>query len=129
MAQEPKPKKPRTTSTARAGARKSADRLASAAPTQIPSSLGDGPKLDERADTEPSRQPPQPAVGVSSPSGEIEPERALHDRIQERAYFLFVSSGCQHGHALDHWLIAEREVGSSAAESSSAGREQLDTSG
>ena len=39
-------------------------------------------------------------------------ERApdLNRLIRERAYLLYQSSGCEHGHALEHWLEAERQV-------------------
>ncbi len=32
------------------------------------------------------------------------------DQIRRRAYELYVQSGCQHGHDLDHWLQAEYEL-------------------
>jgi hypothetical protein len=31
-------------------------------------------------------------------------------RIQERAYALWLEEGCQHGRAHEHWLRAEREL-------------------
>jgi hypothetical protein len=31
-------------------------------------------------------------------------------KIQERAYVLFRAGGCQHGHDLEHWLEAERQI-------------------
>ena len=34
----------------------------------------------------------------------------LHGRISRRAYELYVQRGCRHGHALDDWLEAEREI-------------------
>jgi hypothetical protein len=33
-----------------------------------------------------------------------------HDEIALRAYELFLASGFQHGHDIDHWLQAEREL-------------------
>jgi hypothetical protein len=33
-----------------------------------------------------------------------------HEQIEARAYDLFVSSGCQHGRAVEFWLAAEREL-------------------
>lgn len=39
----------------------------------------------------------------------LDPDRRV--RIQERAYLFYVESGYQHGHALDHWLEAERQIG------------------
>ena len=34
----------------------------------------------------------------------------LEQTIRERAYHLWIESGCQHGHADAHWLAAQREV-------------------
>jgi len=31
-------------------------------------------------------------------------------RIQHRAYRLFEAGGCRHGHDLEHWLEAERQI-------------------
>ena len=39
----------------------------------------------------------------------------LTARIQERAYFLFEAGGRQHGHDLEYWLEAERQVTGLAA--------------
>ena len=33
-----------------------------------------------------------------------------HSRIAERAFLLYAESGFQHGHDLDHWLEAERDI-------------------
>lgn len=32
------------------------------------------------------------------------------DAIRERAYQLFEQRGCEHGHDLDDWLVAEAEL-------------------
>lgn len=66
------------------------------------------------------RQPPEnltrPPVTETAemtgpPSGRAETRPSdLHAKIQERAYLLFESSGYQHGHDLEHWLEAERQV-------------------
>jgi hypothetical protein len=34
----------------------------------------------------------------------------LHQRIAERAFFLYERSGFQHGKDLEHWLEAEQQV-------------------
>jgi DUF2934 family protein len=34
----------------------------------------------------------------------------LISRIQQRAYVLFRACGCEHGHDLEHWLEAERQI-------------------
>lgn len=54
---------------------------------------------------EPNRQP--------DPRGSREtPSRDPHliTRIQQRAYVLFKACGCEHGHDLEHWLEAERQI-------------------
>lgn len=33
-----------------------------------------------------------------------------HERVQERAYALWVEEGCVHGRADDYWFRAEREL-------------------
>jgi len=38
---------------------------------------------------------------------------SLHKEIARRAYELYEKSGSIHGHALDHWLEAERSLGNS----------------
>ena len=53
----------------------------------------------------------------SLPPGHPERRRANHrpatdtDLVARRAFELWCLQGCQHGHALDHWLQAERELG------------------
>ena len=34
----------------------------------------------------------------------------LITRIEQRAYVLFQACGCEHGHDLEHWLEAERQI-------------------
>lgn len=34
----------------------------------------------------------------------------VHRRIAERAFLFYAEDGFQHGHDLDHWLEAEREI-------------------
>jgi len=33
-----------------------------------------------------------------------------HEDIAQRAYELFLHEGCAHGHDLEHWLEAERQL-------------------
>jgi hypothetical protein len=40
----------------------------------------------------------------------------LEHSIRERAYQLWVESGCQDGHATTHWFAAQREILSSSLE-------------
>ena len=44
-------------------------------------------------------------------------------RIQERAYALWLEEGCQHGRAHEHWLRAERELVHAPAEAKEIARE------
>ena len=40
----------------------------------------------------------------------LEENSATHRRIAERAFILFVESGCEHGNDWLHWFEAERQV-------------------
>ena len=37
-------------------------------------------------------------------------DRDLSDRIRERAYEIWVATGCSHGDAERHWFTAEQEI-------------------
>lgn len=52
-----------------------------------------------------SRQPAPAASG-----GEGEREAQTMAKIRQRAYGLFEAAGCEHGHDLEHWLEAERQI-------------------
>jgi hypothetical protein len=52
-----------------------------------------------------SRQP-DPQGSHAMPSWDPQ----LISRIQQRAYVLFQACGCEHGHDLEHWLEAERQI-------------------
>lgn len=56
--------------------------------------------------------------GRSGSSGD-EPLR-LQERIEKRAYELWLTGGCRHGNDLSDWLQAEREVLEQRAETSSS---------
>ncbi|SRR5579875_374444 len=45
--------------------------------------------------------------GVASQTGELGPSPEM---IRKRAYELFVARGYEHGHHVDDWLAAEREL-------------------
>jgi hypothetical protein len=49
---------------------------------------------------------------------------AIIARIQQRAYWLYEASGFEHGHDLEHWLEAERQVTGSSRTRSDQAREQ-----
>jgi hypothetical protein len=46
-----------------------------------------------------------------------EPTAVSHDQIALHAYWLFLERGCVHGHDLDDWLTAERELLEARSES------------
>jgi len=43
--------------------------------------------------------------------GAIQPDGQL-DSLEKRAYFIYLRSGSEHGHDLDHWLMAEEKTNS-----------------
>jgi Protein of unknown function (DUF2934) len=43
-------------------------------------------------------------------SGTSHMDQNLENLIRERAYEIWTSHGCVHGHADQHWLAAEREI-------------------
>lgn len=64
-----------------------------------------------------SKPEPEPTgprlVRKSAPKRPVEPAgppEVTHEQIALRAYELFVREGSAHGHHLDHWLRAEREL-------------------
>jgi hypothetical protein len=81
---------------------------------------GKGKAIIKRGKTEaPSRQPEpasesrrsesrQPPARVSGGEGERDPQMIAN--IRQCAYGLFEASGHQHGHDLEHWLEAERQI-------------------
>ncbi len=44
------------------------------------------------------------------PKAVIEDNSALHKKIEQRAYELYELGSGEHGHDVEHWLHAEREV-------------------
>jgi len=56
-----------------------------------------------------SQGPPSQAVGTMS-GAEAEAHEMIHCRIAERAFLLYLESGCQHDCDLEHWFEAEREI-------------------
>jgi hypothetical protein len=86
---------------------------------------GKGKAIIKRGKTEPpsaqenqtgeSRRPPEskpPAPPVSGAENERDPQTIA--KIQQRAYGLFEAAGRQHGHDLEHWLEAERQIAGSS---------------
>ena len=37
-------------------------------------------------------------------------DRDVSDRIRERAYEIWMATGCRHGQAEQHWFTAEQEI-------------------
>ena len=71
-----------------------------------------------KADAPSQQQEPRVEGRLSAPRQSI-PERSeerlerdpqLVARMQERAYVLFEAGGFEHGHDLEHWLEAERQI-------------------
>lgn len=51
-----------------------------------------------------------PPVNNNQPAGLPADEVALRERIEKRAYHIWLASGGGHGEHLHHWLRAESEV-------------------
>jgi hypothetical protein len=47
---------------------------------------------------------------VRAPIRKLSKAAPTNDDIARRAYELFIANGCEHGHDVDHWLQAEREL-------------------
>lgn len=54
-------------------------------------------------------------VGKTTAATTTKPTAPPHEQIERRAYDLFLQSGGSHGHDLDDWLTAERELTEAAA--------------
>lgn len=66
---------------------------------------GDTAELDTRSSQAPT-DTGQRAEDEPSESNDV----WIYGRIAERAFVLYLESGCQHGNDLEHWFEAEREV-------------------
>jgi DUF2934 family protein len=53
-----------------------------------------------------SQEPASEERGANSPA----PIKPSPLEVAERAYFLYVDSGCFHGHDLEHWFRAEQDL-------------------
>ena len=49
-------------------------------------------------------------VAVSAPKSAAEPATIASDAVARRAYDLYLGRGCEHGHDVDDWVQAEREL-------------------
>jgi hypothetical protein len=72
---------------------------------------GSGKQRKDSAPPSPTHERAVPAVSAAgSPTALTGAVPDITVQIRERAYRLFQSSGYQHGHALEHWLEAERQL-------------------
>jgi len=70
-----------------------------------------------RADTVMTEGPKKKSKKASAPPSSrstkkriAAPAQVTHGEVARRAYDLFLARGCEHGHDLDDWLQAEREL-------------------
>ena len=57
-----------------------------------------------------SKKASAPPSARSTKKGIAAPTQVTHGEVARRAYDLFLARGCEHGHDLDDWLQAEREL-------------------
>ena len=57
-----------------------------------------------------SKKASAPASSRSTKKRTTAPAQVTHGEVARRAYDLFLARGCEHGHDLDDWLQAEREL-------------------
>jgi hypothetical protein len=57
-----------------------------------------------------SKKASAPASSRSTKKRIGAPAQVAHGEVARRAYDLFLARGCEHGHDLDDWLQAEREL-------------------
>jgi hypothetical protein len=58
----------------------------------------------------PKPKPTAQAITVSSYVSGVLSATMIHNDVQRRAHELYCERGSEHGHDMDHWLQAEREV-------------------
>jgi hypothetical protein len=61
----------------------------------------------QRATRDPVESRGNEKTGTNQTNGH---SQDVHARISERAYALYEAHGCADGHALEHWLEAERQM-------------------
>jgi hypothetical protein len=57
-----------------------------------------------------ARKPKKGAVATEPQELTKTPANVTHGDIALRAYHLYLARGCEHGHDVDDWLRAEREL-------------------
>ena len=50
-------------------------------------------------------------IAQLAPAAGSEPSAEREEQIRQRAYQLYEQRGCEHGHDVEDWLMAERERG------------------
>ncbi len=75
--------------------------------TKFDKSQRQASRLEKREEMRP--EPPSPEAAWRRPPT-LEPSVELEERIRQRAYEIYLASGREDGHDLDHWLQAEAEV-------------------
>ena len=53
---------------------------------------------------------PKSAKATAAPVQQVSVSTDFQEAIRSRAYSIYEQRGCQHGHDVDDWLIAEAEV-------------------
>jgi hypothetical protein len=80
---------------------------------------GKGKAVFKRGRTDaPPREPEENAKGRPSTGQEQNAEPEVIARIQQRAYWLYEAGGFEHGHDLEHWLEAKRQITGSSERAS-----------
>ena len=49
-------------------------------------------------------------VAQLAPAAGSAPNAELEEQVRQRAYQLYEQRGCEHGHDVEDWLMAEREL-------------------
>jgi len=71
--------------------------------------------MPKKSSTVPAKRPATRAAAKRTPPTVVsEPVIVTSDAIARRAYEIFVEHGSPHGHDLEHWLAAERELSEGA---------------
>jgi hypothetical protein len=78
-------------------------------------SKADTPLPQQESRVEAHRPAPDRPVSEGSEGREAQ-DPQLMVRIQQQAYLLFEAGGFEHGHDLEHWLEAERQIASNGPE-------------
>jgi len=52
----------------------------------------------------------KPVAQLAPAAGSV-PSAQREEQIRQRAYQLYEQRGCEHGHDVEDWLMAERELG------------------